>query len=213
MKHITTQNFLSLDLEMNKPTEFEVQGENSVPTGTGKIIQIGISIGNFTMDDPNAYISRSWYIDPKEPISPEITQLTGINDFTVQKYGVPLEKVAEELSSLIIQYNTFTNPVQWGIGDARILLEEFQQNGITFKHFGHRVIDVKQVYIFNECVQGRQMKGSLKSAMGRYKMKFDGKPHDAMDDAKNTLKLWFELLVRQRDILEGLSGIKQIPIF
>ena len=71
---IADGKFLALDLELNQPS--------------GKIIQVGIAIGdkNTRFED---YVVRKWYIDPQEPISEFINDLTGITDATyVPKHTV-----------------------------------------------------------------------------------------------------------------------------
>ena len=66
---IADGKFLALDLELNQPS--------------GKIIQVGVAIGdkNTRFED---YVVRKWYIDPQEPISEFINDLTGITDADIR---------------------------------------------------------------------------------------------------------------------------------
>ena len=82
---ITTNKFLALDLELNQPS--------------GKIIQVGVAIGdkNTRFED---YVVRKWYINPQEPISEFITDLTGITDADISANAYSHEYVARELGEL-----------------------------------------------------------------------------------------------------------------
>jgi len=177
------QNFLALDLELNS------DGNNNIT----KIIQVGVAFGS----EPSNIQTYKWYVDPKEPLTPFITQLTGITQQDIDTKAVPLATVAEELGKLIDEQQTFVNPVQWGMGDADELKAEFKENNAEFPYFGHRVIDVKTIYTFLQLSSGNSIKGGLKSSMGRYKLQFKGEPHRADVDAYNTLVFYFELMKRQ----------------
>lgn len=97
---IRNQNYLALDLELNKDDKDNLT----------KIIQVGVAVGNPT--DPKAIKTWSWYFDPGEPISPFIVGLTGITDQVIKEKAVPLAQVAEELSQVIKDNNVFINPIQ-----------------------------------------------------------------------------------------------------
>lgn len=178
-----TQNFLALDLEMNKPS--------------GKIIEVGVCIGAYNQPDTD-YVKRSWYLDPEEPIDAFITGLTGITDQTIATSAVPWATMAGELSALIGEHQPFLNPVTWGGGDTQLLLQSISEQGITFPHFGRRWIDAKTIYVFNRMAESKPTKGGLRSAMAAYMRRFQGTPHRAGDDAYNTLRLFFAMLGRQR---------------
>jgi len=188
---ITTQKFLALDLELNQPS--------------GKIIQVGIAIGSIH-DRFEDYIVRKWYIDPHEPISEFINDLTGITDADIRAECYSHDFVARELSALIKEHNTFINPVTWGGGDSRELLDEFCQNHADFPHFGRRWIDVKTWYTYLMLTKGKTPSGGLASAMGYFKLHFKGKAHRADVDAANTLALFFKLLERQSQ-MENIIGL------
>ena len=168
-----TQNYLALDLELNS------DGEGNIT----KIIQVGVAVGSETSN----IRTYKWYVDPKEPLTPFITQLTGITQEDINTKAVPLAQVAKEIGDLIDQHNTFVNPVQWGMGDADELKEEFKENNVEFRYFGNRSIDVKTIFTFLQNAKGNSIKGGLRSSMGRYKLHFKGEPHRADVDAYNTL--------------------------
>ena len=191
-------NYLSLDLELNNSRDGLVNPN---------IIQVGISVGSF---DKGIILTKSWFIDPGEPIYEFITELTGITNFEIAQKSVSMNTVAEELSDIIKKYECFVNPITWGAGDAVKLINDFKNNNIYFPHFGRRELDVKQIYVFQMIVQNKSIKSGLSSAMGRYKLQFKGKPHRADVDAENTLILFFELIKRQKGLEELLSLARSV---
>jgi len=192
---IADGKFLALDLELNQPS--------------GKIIQVGVAIGdkNTRFED---YVVRKWYINPQEPISEFITDLTGITDSDIRAEAYSHEYVARELSELIREHKVFVNPVTWGGGDSVELLAEFCKNHADFPHFGRRWIDVKTWYTYLMLTRAKQPSGGLASAMGYFKLHFKGKAHRADVDAANTLALFFKLLERQAQLESILDSAKII---
>ena len=176
---IADGKFLALDLELNQPS--------------GRIIQVGVAIGdkNTRFED---YVVRKWYINPQEPISEFITDLTGITDADISANAYSHEYVARELGELIKEHKVFVNPVTWGGGDSGELLQEFSRNHADFPYFGRRWIDVKTWYTYLMLTRGKAPSGGLSSAMGYFKLHFKGKAHRADVDAANTLALFFHLL-------------------
>lgn len=193
MNSMMNGNFLSLDLEMNQPS--------------GKIIEVGVAIGNV---DHEIIMVKNWFVDPEEPIDEYITQLTSIDDDTIRESSVPMETVAAELSELILRYNCFVNPVQWGGGDSQKLLSEFRIREIEFPYFGRREIDVKTICVYLSMVEGRKPSGGLKSYLHRHGLQFRGTPHRAAVDAENTLSLWFSLMKRQRVMEESREALRSV---
>ena len=195
-KYSQDQAYLALDLEFNQPS--------------GKIIQVGVCIGAAS-GTPAAYLTRQWYVDPEEQISPEIVALTGITQEDVSMRATPLAEVAQALSQLISEYDCFVNPVTWGGGDSERLLAAFASHGIAFPHFGRRWLDVKTMHSFLQLSAGRNPGGGLRSCMTRYKLPFIGTAHRADVDAFNTLRLFFALMQRQRAIDAVLATCAGIP--
>lgn len=180
------QNYFSLDLELNS------KRDGTIP----RIIQVGISIGSPVR--PNDIQTYSWYLNPEEPITPFITQLTGITDEIIKTQSVSHNTVAQELGDLIKVNNCFPNPVTWGQGDATELKDEFNQRNIDFPFFGRRIIDVKTFYVFNQIVNGKSPSGGLRKSMISYGLDFIGESHRADVDAMNTLRFFFYFLERQK---------------
>lgn len=177
------KNFIALDLELNQPS--------------GKIIEIGIAIGNPT---DGIVKNTNWYVDPGESIDESIVELTGIDDSTIDMSATPMSFIVQDLTTIFESYQPFPNPVQWGGGDADILRKEFLLQGFDLKLFGRRHIDVKTIYSFLQISRGRSITGGLKGCMERYKVPFVGTPHRAMEDARNTLQFYFTLLGRQQNM-------------
>ena len=177
------KNFIALDLELNQPS--------------GKIIEIGIAIGNPT---DGIVKNTHWYVDPGESIDESIVELTGIDDSIIDIEATPVSFIVQDLTTIFESYQPFPNPVQWGGSDADILRKEFLLQGIDCKLFGRREIDVKTIYSFLQISRGRSITGGLKGCMERYGMKFFGGPHRALDDARNTLEFYFKLLRRQQNM-------------
>jgi hypothetical protein len=178
------KRFLALDLELNQPSR--------------KLIQVGVCLGH-PLQSEEEYIVRRWYLDPAEPIAPEITALTGIDDATIAAHAVPIEQLATELGELLrATPDCFVNPVTWGSGDAEALLGLFREARVPFPHFGRRCIDVKTIHVALRLCMGRNANGGLSSAMGSHGLSFCGEAHRADVDAFNTLRFFFHLQARQR---------------
>ena len=193
------QKYLALDLELNNAQD------GSTPNP--KIIQVGVAIGS-ARQDPKEWITKKWYVKINDPIYPFITDLTGITTQDIQQFGMTHYDIGQELSRLIKEHDVFVNPVTWGGGDSTELKYEFDTHGIEFRHFGRRWIDVKTWYTLRLLANGKRPAGGLSSAMGVYKLQFEGQAHRADVDAYNTLRLFFEILKRQKQMLDTVSLAK-----
>jgi inhibitor of KinA sporulation pathway (predicted exonuclease) len=193
------QKYLALDLELNNADD------GSTPNP--KIIQVGVAIGS-ARENPKEWITKKWYVKINDPIYPFITDLTGITTQDIQQFGMTHYDIGQELSRLIKEHDVFVNPVTWGGGDSTELKDEFNQHGIEFRHFGRRWIDVKTWYTLRLLANGKRPSGGLSSAMGVYKLQFEGEAHRADVDAYNTLRLFFEILKRQKQMLDTVSLAK-----
>ena len=186
------QKYLALDLELNNAPD----GLTPNPS----IIQVGVTIGS-ARQLPSEWIVKKWFVKVNEPIYPFITELTGITTDDV-KNGLQHYDIANELDKLIKDNNVFVNPVTWGGGDASELKADFERWGVEFNNFGRRWIDVKTLHTLNMLARGKKPNGGLSSALSVYDLVFEGKEHRADIDAYNTLKLFFEILKRQKRMLD-----------
>lgn len=171
---------LSLDLELNQPSQ--------------KIIQIGYAIGDITTKE--ILKTGSIFVDPKEPLNPEIIALTGIEDSMVQGAGT-LQEAYAVMRADFIAYDCFINPITWGGGDTTLLREQLGLEGDRWI-FGRRWFDVKTL-AFHERIKQTgflNVQGGLAKSMRWFDLSFKGRKHNAMDDAVNTLRLYFKLLER-----------------
>ena len=193
--------YLALDLELNNSSD------GSTPNPP--IIQVGVAYGNYYDYLANTIKTRKWYIDPKEPIFPFITSLTGITDDDIKNFAISHDEIAQELSFLV-SCCKIGNPITWGGGDITELKNEFNARDVHFPHFGRRWIDVKTYYTFDMIADGKNPAGSLRSAFARYKMKFIGEPHRADNDALNTLRLFFNLIERHNRLQMIVKDIKEL---
>lgn len=192
------QNYLALDLEYNS------DGKN----GTEDIIQVGLCVGSPVS---GVHYKHKIFVAPKDKkviLHPFIIKLTGI---TQEEYDNNLKNwdyVVEIIRQIHDHYTPFCNPVTWGIGDTYDFIKAVKSEGIHFPFFGRRIIDVKHLYLFIECANGRSMSGGLSSAMGKHKLQFEGQSHRADNDAFNTLKFYFYLLNRQKKLEEMIKLVK-----
>lgn len=195
------ENFFAIDLELNKNEENK----------TNRIIQVGVAISNIST--PEDIKTFSWYLNPGEPITPFIQSLTGITDEIIQEKSVKHETVAQELGEILKVYNIHSSPIVWGSSngnDASKLKDEFNERNISFPFFGYRVLDVKTIFTFNQILKQRTKKSGLSKAMASYGLKFEGRQHDAAEDAKNTLRFFFHLLYRQKTFEDFKASMEQM---
>lgn len=198
MNPIRDVNYFSLDLELN----------NKNDGTTPKIIEVGVSFGSPVR--PEEITRYNWYLNPQEPITPFITQLTGITDEIIKEKAVSHETVAEELGALIQTWGCFPNPITWGQDDESELKAEFRERNIKFPFFGRRIFDVKTLCVFNQMIQGKSPGGGLRKCMNSYGLTFEGEPHRAAVDATNTLRFFFYLLNTERKRQETIQQLIQL---
>lgn len=178
-----------LDAEYNQPSR--------------KTIQIGAAIYNARNA---ALIGRfDVYVNPGEPINPEITQLTGIRNQDVQN-GLSIQDAYLQLQDFHKKHKCFRNPLVWGSGvrnDSNTIYNEYREatrQGAdedifsTDNFMGFRVIDVKTIYQSVMIFENSQYAGGLKDSMKKLGLEFEGTSHNALADAMNTFRVWYHLM-------------------
>lgn len=173
---------LSLDLELNQPSR--------------TIIQIGACI----FDPKTARIIAEFnrIIFTHEEINPFITELTGITQKDVAQ-GSDLKSAYLDLCRFRRKYQANKQVLTWGDGDLRLLKEQVfkahKNNEESFKwDLGFRFFDAKTIYQAYRIFKEAPTKAGLAAAMENLGMPFEGREHDALCDAKNTAKIFSQLL-------------------
>ncbi len=171
-------NIMTLDAEFNQPSR--------------KTIQIGAAIYNARNA---ALIDRfERYVNPGEPITPEITRLTGIRDQDVVN-APGIQEVFLELKAFHAKHKPFRNPLVWGSGVRNDSSTIYDESGLTEDNFmGFRVIDVKSIYQSVAIFENSQYSGGLKDVLKKVGMEFEGQEHTALADSMNTFRLWYYLM-------------------
>jgi DNA polymerase III alpha subunit (gram-positive type) len=173
----------SLDLELNQPS--------------GKIVQIGAVVGDTDTGEITQRLRI--YVNPGEPIAPFITELCGITQEQIDNEGMPLDDAYQLLKDFHRKYTDFLNPLTWGGGDSAEVREQLSNKAREDWCFGRRWIDAKTLAVSRMIArENKVLSGGLSSVMKRYGLKFDGRAHDAQDDAENTFKIYHHMLYLMR---------------
>lgn len=169
-------NFVFIDLEMNQPSN--------------TIIQVG-----WTVADPvsgRSYEIKGPYVNPQEALSPIISNLCGIDQSVLDKAG-SLEDVYKDLLNDYYKYDCNKTTVAWSQGDLALLRK--QLGNPENWPFGDHYIDAKNLYQSWKLKTGADhLKGGLARAMTKFKLTFEGRKHNARDDAYNTFRIYHRLL-------------------
>lgn len=180
---------MSLDCEYNQPS--------------GKTIQIGAAIYDTKTGEELDRILL--YINPNEPLNPEIVELTGISEEEAQN-GLTIQEAYQELGRLHAKHKCFRNPLVWGSGnrnDSDHIYREYRAalgsgaDGSVYdseNFMGFRVLDVKTLFQSIQIIRNKWHGGGLEESMKRFDLEFEGRAHNALTDARNTFKLWFHLV-------------------
>jgi inhibitor of KinA sporulation pathway (predicted exonuclease) len=166
---------LSLDLEMNQPS--------------GKVIQVGACV--FRKKDGAIIDKFMVYVNPGEKLDKQIVELTGITQNKVDTEGYSCKEAYFKLKQFAQKHKVLKNPLVWGSGswdDSAHLYKEANPGEPNF--MGHRVWDVKTLYQMYRFENGLSIKGGLAAAMEELGLTFEGKNHNALFDAINTVKIY-----------------------
>lgn len=167
---------------------------------SGKIVQIGAVVGDTMTGSVTNRLKI--YINPGEPIAPFITELCGITQAQIDREGIPLDAAYTILKDFHVKHSTFMNPLTWGGADSQELFDQLDPEIRKDWCFGRRWIDAKTVFVSRMIAkQDRIESGGLSSSMSKLNLKFQGRKHDAQDDAENTFKVYYHMLqlIRQGD--------------
>ena len=169
-------NFLFLDLEMDQPSQ--------------KIIQVGWTIG-----DPvsgRVYEIEGPYVRLNGLLNPIISNLCGVEQTTLDKADM-LDDVYSDMYADYIKHRCSSTVVTWGKGDLSLLHDQVSSR-LPWP-FGQHYMDAKNLYQAWKLKTGADhLKGGLARAMTKFGLHFQGRKHNAGDDAYNTFKIYSRLL-------------------
>lgn len=171
---------ISLDCEFNQPSQ--------------KTIQIGAVC--FQPDNGKIVEEFMVYVDPGEPISPEITSLTRITDDHVV-LAPSIVEAARQLTSFKQRLQINAIPIVWGAGKSNDVSKIYSEADVE-SPFRSRIIDVKGVFqmLANSASNDMRQKVGLKKACDLLGIGWNssfGQPHDALADALNTMRVYMFL--------------------
>lgn len=173
--------------------------ENNQPSG--KIIEIGaIAVDLLEPDFEKSILGKfSCHVNPNEPITEYITQLTGISQEDVEN-GLQLEDAYNQFVKFYKDNLCDFSIIQWGVGDTTELKQQITSINPNIEWpFGRRFIDVKTVFQSWQLSQGMvKLHKGLKKSCSSLGVQFEGPAHRAFQDAKNTWKLYHNLLGRMK---------------
>lgn len=171
-----------LDLELNQPS--------------GKIIQIGYVIGCLLTN--RIFTKKSLIINPKEELGMvqtpngevHICEFTGLSKESIES-GMSLPEAYQIILDDLKQYNPTRTCVQWGDGsgdhkgDHDAIRREL---GLSWSDFAFRARtwDTKMMYQIYRAFRNKSVASGLSAALKDLGLEFQGRPHDALDDAYNT---------------------------
>lgn len=195
---------ITIDLELNPVSK--------------KIIQLGYVIGDLA--DGRIFLKQSIIIDPQEELQviPEqgvhISDYTGITQERIDKEGVSLSHAYDLMCHDIKTHNPTTTCVQWGDGsednkgDHDTIRREL---GMTWDQFifRPRAWDVKSYFQIYRAFNRKSVAAGLGKAMETLGMEFEGRQHNALDDAYNTFRIFRELGMRMVKF-DKIKGIYEL---
>lgn len=193
------QKIMVLDAEYNQPSR--------------KCIQIGAAV--YDVRNATLYGTFETFVNPGEPITPEITELTGITDKDVENAPSIID-AWYMLLAFHQKHKAFRNPLVWGSGvrnDSLAMYEEFsmasyalhvgkfgeKDYSVPENFMGFRVLDAKTLYQSIMLFENSSYAGGLAQSMKRLGLKFEGEKHRALVDAKNTFAIWYHLVRKMHD--------------
>lgn len=170
---------ISLDLELNQPSQ--------------KVIQVGACVYDLKKDK----ITEKFcvFVNPYETLNPEIIELTGITQNQVDNESYSVKEAYFLLKKFAKDNQTYINSLLWGSGtwnDSSHLYKEADPGEPNFS--GHRVLDVKTLYQMYRIINFKRVKGGLATACEELGLSFEGKNHNALDDAINTARVFSKLV-------------------
>jgi len=178
---------IALDLELEQPNSNR-QVTDSVLLEE-KIIQVGYCI--FNADTGEFLKEFCKEVNIGVPLSTFIKNLTGITDEQISK-GITLLEIINELHADALLFNVDRKILTWGGGDQEAIIKELPKD-YPWK-FGRSSFNVKHLYQLYRDIKNQKVSSGLKKSINRMGITFEGSAHNALVDAKNTAKIYMELI-------------------
>lgn len=161
-----------VDLEMNQPSD--------------RIIQIGAVVADLQRSTIEAKFDE--FVNPGEPVSPYITDLTGITDEDLSDAS-SLSDVTKDFWNFVLANNCAGRIGGWG-SDPWELSTSAGKCGVSTPDT-MVFYDIKKVFKFFRCAANLTVRtgDGLKNTVDAMGMTFVGEHHDAFYDALNTAKI------------------------
>lgn len=153
-----------------------------------------IEIGIVEADPRSLEILREdrYLVRPRSEVSAYCTALTGLTDSELRRNGRPLVEV---LRTLVSAYGTQRKAtLAWG-SDWSAIERDCTAAGIPNPFPGPAAINLGQVYML---MTGATQRPSVARALEELGLEFDGRPHGALVDARNTIAIYREMALRMR---------------
>lgn len=159
---------------------------------SNKIIQVG-----WTIADPisgRSYEVKGPYNKIDEALDPIISNLCGITQNNLDTAST-LTDVYLDMHQDWLKHKCSPTVITWSKGDLALLKSQLPINTVPWP-FGQHYIDAKNLYQSWKLKTGADhLKGGLARAMTKFPgLKFEGRKHNARDDAYNTFKIYERLL-------------------
>lgn len=152
---------------------------------TGEIIEIGVAEIDLFMNE--VISTRQIYVKPEhDEISDFCTELTGITQHKVDKYGVSFEEALAQL----VKYHGGKSKIYacWGTDD-RVIKGECNRKSVPYPL--NQVLNIAVLHrIYFRCKNKRY---GHKKAMQMSGLEWEGQHHSGVDDAKNLARLTIKL--------------------
>ena len=188
--NIAPDTIIALDLEMNQP----IAGTKEAKT---PIIQIGAVSGNYKTGQILGEFCE--FVNPVDTLNPEIITLTGIQQTDVDS-AKSLTEVYHQLCHWLGPFKgrRLLNPLTWGGGDSELLRSQLGDEAMLWP-FGRRWFDAKTVFQTWRIANDEPLQGGLAKSMTKLGLNFSGQKHSAVDDARNTFRIYCALMDKLKD--------------
>lgn len=185
-----------VDIELNCPN-----------TPEESIIQIGAVVCD--MRSGKLGNTLSILINPGRPIDPFIVGLCGITDEMV-KDAVTLPEALEAFWIWVKEQNCGGNLSAWGsdIWEIKRATDKAREAGVPFPIYKIRNMDIKAIsQVFRVALpQHAKARGGLRNSLETFGLEFQGRQHNALDDAINTARLLGRFIEMQKKY-QAISNI------